>query len=125
MKKTRRIYLLTALLGGAAGMLNALLGTGGGVLLVLGLRRICRGGAADQRGIYAGASAVTLPRSLFTLARYHWAGHLPSGALRSLLLPAVLGGALGALILPHVGVRTLRRLFSGITLLSGVLMLLR
>ena len=126
MRVTCKKRGLLALLGLAVGTLNGLLGAGGGVLAVLGLRYALRGGQQGTRTAWAGALFLTLPLSLLSLWRYARAGALPplSDALY-LALPALLGGALGAFLLPHLRTAALQRLFGLLTLLSGVLLILR
>jgi uncharacterized membrane protein YfcA len=106
-------------LGGIAGFLNGLLGAAGGILLVAGLTRRMKNGHSP----FPTALAVMLPLSALTLWRYHTLGHL--NALPSFGFPivALLGGALGAFLLRLLKPRILQRIFSAITLLSGILLL--
>jgi uncharacterized membrane protein YfcA len=111
------------LLGFGAGFLNGLLGAGGGILLVYGLRRVLRG-RTDPRAIYASAIAVMLPLSALSAMQYVQNGHLDTDLAALLALPALLGGAVGALLLRRLSTRTLARLFSAVVLVSGVILVL-
>ena len=51
-------------------------------------------------------------------------GHLDTDLATLLALPALLGGAVGALLLRRLSTRTLARLFSAVVLVSGVILVL-
>ena len=116
-----RLLWLLGLLGG---LLNGLLGAGGGIILVAGLRAIYKGKLPDPRSVYVSAIAVMLPLSALSAWRYATAGHLPSAPLHALLLPALAGGATGALLLRRLAPRTLARLFAAVVLVSGVVLVI-
>ena len=111
------------LLGLLAGFLNALLGAGGGIPLVLGLRRLYGNKVPDGRRFYATTLAVMLPLSLFSVWQYQKKGALPQPSFWALLLPAALGGMVGALLLRRLSVRVLSKIFATVVLISGILML--
>ncbi len=129
----RRSTLILILLGGAAGLLNGLLGAGGGILLVYTMRlwayrRLSPDSEprlAAQRDVYATALSVMLPVSVFSAIYYARAGALDLVAFSPLLLPSVVGGVLGAYLLDKLRVDWLKRLFALIVLISGVLMIVR
>ena len=112
------------LCGAGAGLINGMLGAGGGVVLVFVLAAAL-GGAADGRDVYATALAVTMPVTLFSVWRYAGAGTLDTTGFARFLLPAVLGGAVGGWLLDRIDVRVTKRLFAGIVIASGLSMLLR
>ncbi len=123
-------WLLLAL-GGGAGFLNGLLGTGGGILLVLALRALVCHRAEDaaapmsQRDVYATALSVMLPISVFSTVQYARAGALDLSGFAPMILPTLLGGVLGALLLDKLRLDWLKRLFSLLLLVSGALMIAR
>ena len=98
-----------------AGVINGLLGTGGGVPLYFFLSRR----DADKRA-YATASAGVLLLSLQTLFLYRGSGTDFFDVSPLLPLLAVMGGVLGALLLRRINERLLRWLFSILLLFSGV-----
>ena len=120
----KRDYLPVAALGLAAGFLNGLLGAGGGIVLVFGLRRLFSKKVRDGRSFYASAIAVMLPLSLLSAWQYRKAGHLPSLSLGTLLFPAILGGACGALLLRRLKPHALSRIFAAVVLCSGILLVI-
>ena len=125
--------LFLALLGSLAGFINGLLGTGGGILLVLlfslSAERAKHGKSISfpmaRRDIYANALSVMLPVSIFSATQYARAGALDLKAFSPMLLPSLLGGVLGGILLDRLKVSWLRVLFSVLILISGVFMILR
>ena len=111
-------------LGMGAGFLNGLLGAGGGIVIVYGLTLLLGRRVADPRAVYVTALAVMLPLSALSLWHYAGFGHLPERELWLLLLPAVIGGVLGAWLLRRLTPHLLSRLFAAIVLLSGVMMVI-
>ncbi len=124
MKTFLKKTLPVCLLGLLAGALNGLLGAGGGVAIVLGLRPLQKNTPHDPRAVYVSALCVMLPVSLFTVLRYRAMGHLETARISLLALPAVIGGAVGAWLLRRLSPTALARLFSALVLVSGVVMLL-
>ena len=123
IKAARSPSLPMLLLGGiGAGLINGLLGAGGGVILVFVLTAAL-GREADERDIYASALAVTLPVTLFSVWRYAAAGTLDVTGFARFLLPAVLGGGIGGWLLDRIDVRLTKRIFAGIVIASGISML--
>lgn len=127
-----RTAIILVLLGAAAGLLNGLLGTGGGILLVYTMRlwahqRLKDGSEqlAAQRDVYASALSVMLPISIFSAVHYARAGTLDMVTFSPLLLPSVIGGVLGGYLLDKLRIDWLKRLFALIVLCSGVLMIVR
>ena len=112
------------LLGGLAGFLNGLLGAGGGIPLVVGLRCFFGKRVANGRRFFVTALAVMLPLSLFSVYRYSMAAPLPLTLFGGMLLPALLGGAVGAWLVGRLSVGVLNRIFATVVALSGLLLLI-
>jgi uncharacterized membrane protein YfcA len=125
--------LFLAGLGAAAGFINGLLGTGGGILLVLAFGRAASRGADNRavslpmtkRDCYANALCVMLPISLFSALRYIAAGTVNPAAFSPFIPPSILGGILGGVLLDRLKVSWLRMLFSLLIVISGVFMIFR
>lgn len=124
MHKKWKKTLPVCLLGVAAGLLNGALGAGGGILIVLGLRKLQKNEGRDARDVYVSALCVMLPVSLFSLYRYVAGGHVSPAQFSPLVLPCVGGALLGAWLLRHVSARALSRVFALLLLVSGVVLLL-
>lgn len=106
-------------LGGAV---NGLLGTGGGVFIMLAsvLIKKISGKECDAYGL---AMTSVLPMSVISLLLY------PSGTVDlefalSMLIPSVIGGCVGALLKGSVDTKYLSLAFSVLTIYSGINMIL-
>lgn len=97
-----------------AGVLNGFLGTGAGIPLYYGLSKEF----ADKKA-YATASVGVLLLSLQTLILYSGATASPQEVTPFLPFLAILGGALGALLLGKIKAYTLRLVFAVLLLVSG------
>ena len=111
--------------GLAAGMINGLLGTGGGIILVLGLSQICRGTLPDRRDVCANALVVTLALTLLSTLLYIRSGNAPPADLSRFVLPGAVGGLIGGILLGKITPTALGRLFAVLLVVSGIFMLIR
>jgi uncharacterized membrane protein YfcA len=129
MKSIRSIGfkpLLTVLCGLGAGIINGLLGAGSGILLAYTLRALSPALRDDSRDLMANATAIILPISLVSVFFYLRAGTLPPPAqLSPFLLPGIVGGLFGALLLDKLSGTAVKRLFGSVVLVSGLIMLLQ
>ena len=118
----KRRYLV---LGGlVAGFLNGLLGAGGGIVIVWILEKAIGNATNDARDIFAGALAVMLPISAVSTVSYAISGNLPTEDITRFLLPAILGGLLGAFLLDKISVAAVKTLFCFLVILSGIIMVI-
>ncbi len=152
MRKGRKIgrkaalWLAVAGLGG--GVLCGFLGSGGGILFVFALTKLlprtvtAPGSAAAEaapsaqaaaefssRDIFAMTVLTVIPLTAATAVMYRLLG-VQSGPLFSwsqllFLLPAALGGGIGAWLLDKLSTKALKKLFGGILVVGGLLMVLR
>lgn len=111
--------LLLAVAGFGAGLVNGLLGTGGGILLLFALRRY-----AKAQDAFASALMCILPLSALSAVLYYFGGTLPSDVLFSAdilpyLLGAIPGGLLGAYLLDRMKLTAIQLLFAALLLFSG------
>ena len=107
------------LLGALSGFLNGLFGTGGGIPLVLVLGFLFGKKVADGKRFFTTALTVTLVLSLYSLSKYRIS--LASGSYLLAAVAAAMGGSVGALLLSRIPTNLLRRIFSAVILLSGIL----
>ena len=120
---------LTPLLTGiAAGTINGLLGAGGGIIVILTLGALARRtgtSAASARDIPAASLLAMLPVSVLSAARYAAAGRLEVASFAPLLLPTLIGGVVGGILLDRLKLPLLNKLFALLLIISGGRMLLR
>ena len=81
-------YIKYALCGIAIGLVNGVFASGGGVLAVLFLEKLCK---LEKKKAHASAILVILPISIMSIFFYTKSGH----ADFSLVIKASLGGILG------------------------------
>ena len=120
--KTKNKGILLILLGAASGLLNGLLGAGGGILLIRGIDKL-RDGKGDARDAFAGSLSVMLPISAVSAIIYALRGNIIEIDVLELVLPAVIGGATGGLLLYKMDIRILKLVFSALVIWSGISML--
>ena len=110
----------TLLLGLLAGVLNGLFGTGGGMVLTLGLARLFPGEEAENLSI---STASVLVFFILSTILYAMRGHIAWGDTLGIVPLAALGGAFGALLLGRLAGWVLTLLLSLMLLFSGVMLL--
>lgn len=101
--------------GAGAGLLNGLLGAGGGILMVSLLSRL----GLPPRQAHATSLGVMLPLTVVSLVVYGLHGGLPWQEAGWLLAPALAGSWAGAALLPRVPVGWLKLAFSALALYSA------
>lgn len=111
---------LSLLVGLAGGLINGFFGTGGGILPALLLGRSLRG---TRR--FATVLAVTLSVTLLSAVLYLSRGSFRISDALPFLLPGVVGGWCGALLSEHLSPNGLRRIFGAVSLVAGILVLVR
>lgn len=119
--KSKRIGALT--LGFLAGLLNGLLGAGGGIILVRGADKVLPREYRDSRDVFANALCVMLPLSAVSAVAYVLRGSVHGLEFTRFVLPAVIGGAGGGLLLAVIDTRWLRLIFSALVVWSGITMI--
>ena len=122
-KKSKGIKL--SLAGLLAGTVNGLLGAGGGIIIIYALNKIIGEKELDKNGAFATALCIMLPISVLSVLIYSSRGHISMEGFGVFLLPAVIGGALGGVLLGKLNTAFLKKLFAGLVIISGILLLVR
>lgn len=123
-KDNSRLWLL-ALFGLLAGTVNGLLGAGGGIIIVFALNKILGDRALDKNGAFATALCIMLPISVLSVLIYSSRGHVSMDGFGVFIIPALLGGAVGGLLLGKLKTAFLKKLFAGLIIVSGILLIVR
>ena len=109
--------------GFLAGLLNGLLGAGGGIILVRGAHRFLPREYRDSRDVFANALCVMLPLSAVSAIAYVLRGSVHGLEFAPFVLPALIGGVGGGLLLAVIDARLLRLIFSALVVWSGITMI--
>lgn len=110
---------VSALSAFCAGVVNGLLGTGGGIFLLFVLRR-----TTEPQNAFAASLACILPLSVLSVVLYCQSGTITCADLLSpqtlpYLLGAIPGGMLGAVLLDRMRLSVIQYLFAALLLFSG------
>lgn len=120
MKNTRFSKYFLPLCGAAVGLINGLLGAGGGMIAVPMLKR----SGLSQKNAHATAVMMIFWLSLFSAGVYLWQGRITLSAALPYLPGGVVGAIVGALLLKKIPDAWLRRIFGAFMVYTGVRLLL-
>ncbi len=117
MNKTVK-YLL---IGGISGFVSGFFGAGGGVVLIFALSLLMK----NKKNVFAQTVLITASFALVSAAIYQLNGNLPFGIALRYVLPAAIGGALGAFLLTRLKLKLVKRVFAITVILGGMIMIFR
>lgn len=123
--RSRNIIVGLALVGLCAGVVNGLLGAGGGIIIVFALSRLLPDVGRDTGEAFSTALCVMLPISALSCFIYSARGHVSLDGFGIFIIPAVVGGAVGGLLLQRLRVSLLKKLFATLTVISGMILIVR
>ena len=118
-KKEKLILPLSA---AGAGFLSGLIGAGGGIVLYFALGALYGRGAKEN---LVTSSVSVMLFCVISLFFYKGSSALDLESILRLAIPAALGGITGGLLLSRISTKAVKKLFSVIVILSGIIMLLR
>ncbi|MBE6708223.1 MAG: sulfite exporter TauE/SafE family protein [Ruminococcaceae bacterium] len=110
----------------AAGVINGLLGAGGGVIMLYVVRAVLKGRGdmeAVQKDTFATVVAIILPVSVVSAISYASKGNLNMDIMGVLTIPALIGGIIGAYLTDKLPSRVVRGIFALLVIISGVRMI--
>ena len=112
------------LLGGfLGGLVGGALGAGGGLIIVLTLEKVLKEHKLTGDP-FSTAMCVMLPLALFSAALYALRGSISLEGFSPFLLPALLGGACGGLLMTRVRRGAMKKAFAALIVVSGVILAL-
>ncbi|MBQ7820664.1 MAG: sulfite exporter TauE/SafE family protein [Clostridia bacterium] len=124
MKKGIYDTVLTLAGGVAAGFVNGMLGTGGGIILVFLLGYLMkRERGYNTRDVFATVIASILPMSLVSAWLYLKNGSVGMSDALPYITPGILGGLAGAYLLDKINLTLLKKLFAALVIYAGVKMM--
>ena len=116
--------LLFAFTGAAAGAVNGLLGTGGGIILFFVLTKIYANSPEySTKDVFAMTYAASALMSVASVFFYLRRGSFSIADATPFILPAVAGGALGAFLLGKFNAGTFKKLFAALVVWAGMWMM--
>jgi uncharacterized membrane protein YfcA len=125
IREDRRPVLKLLTAGFLAGAVNGLLGAGGGIIAVFSLSKIYKERMLEKNEVFAHALCVMLPLSLLSCIIYFAKGSFSTEGFGVFLLPAVLGGLVGGFLLDKLRTSFLKKLFSFLVIVSGIILIVR
>ena len=106
----------------AAGAINGFLGTGGGIVLIYTLSLLTENEKKDN---FATTLCAVVPMSMVSLFAYSKSGNIDTYMAKTLILPAIAGGILGALLTDKVRSEYLSVAFALLVVYSGASMVMK
>lgn len=111
-----------ALIAVLSGVINSLLGAGGGILLSLTLPSLIKDKFPDRRDVYINAQAAMIPGCALSCLIYSLRGMVDTVGFSLLAIPAAAGGALGSFLLSKIKSGVIQIIFAALVIWSGVKM---
>lgn len=121
MKLFNKKSAVTAGAGIAIGIVNGLLGAGGGMIAVPLLKKL----GLEQAQAHANAIAVIMPISVLSAGLYLYRGYVVLSDAWIYIIAGLPGAVIGTLLLKKISPRWLKRIFGGFMIYAGVRLLLR
>ena len=115
---------MLAVAGLSAGLANGLLGAGGGIIVTYALVHLLGDKGSAAKDVFANVVAAMLPMTAVSAVIYAVRGNLDLKQSAPFLLPAVIGGIVGALLLGHVNTGGLKKTFAALVVFSGLRLIL-
>ena len=109
--------------GFAAGVVNGMFGTGGGVVVVFLLSALSARLFDDDRGVFANVTAIVLPIATTSATIYSILVPPSPANVIAVASASLVGGFLGAFALGKIKIDALKALFAILMIISGVIML--
>ncbi len=113
--------MVIAVFGLLIGLVNGLLGAGGGIIAVPLLKKI----GLDQKSAHANAVAVILPITILSAILYLVKDYVSVLDALIYIPGGIIGSLIGTYILKKISPILLRRIFGGFMVYAGVRLLLR
>ena len=124
--EAKKRSMLFALAGILSGIVNGLLGTGGGILTVLFLSKIyAKDSSYSTKDIFAITLCSSVIMSMASLLFYLSSGCFSVSDSALYMLAAVPGGVLGAILLEKLSSKTMKLIFALLVVWAGISMVIK
>ncbi len=115
MKKRKVMIALSGLI---AGVVNGLLGTGGGIIIVPLLNKY----GLEKKESHATAVAVILPLSVISAAFYLGRGSVAFSDVLPYIPGGIIGAVIGTFLMTKIKARILSKIFAALIIFAGIRM---
>lgn len=115
----KKSWLTYGLIGVVAGIVNGLLGIGGGTILIPAMVYLLE---VKQHQAHATSLLIVLPTSLVSMLVYHQQGNIDIRSLLGLALATSIGAVIGAILMNYCRPSLLRKGFALFMLVAGLRM---
>ena len=124
--EAKKRSMLFALAGILSGIVNGLLGSGGGILTVLFLSKIyAKDSSYSTKDIFAITLCSSVIMSMASLLFYLSSGCFSVSDSALYMLAAVPGGVLGAILLEKLSSKTMKLIFALLVVWAGISMMIK
>lgn len=124
--EAKKRSMLFALAGILSGIVNGLLGTGGGILTVLFLSKTyAKDSSYSTKDIFAITLCSSVIMSMASLLFYLSSGCFSVSDSALYMLAAVPGGVLGAILLEKLSSKTMKLIFALLVVWAGISMMIK
>lgn len=124
--EAKKRSMLFALAGILSGIVNGLLGTGGGILTVLFLSKIyAKDSSYSTKDIFAITLCSSVIMSMASLLFYLSSGCFSVSDSALYMLAAVPGGVLGAILLEKLSSKAMKLIFALLVVWAGISMMIK
>lgn len=123
-KKIGKTVVKYLIIGILAGFVSGFFGAGGGVVLIFALCLMSKDNES-VKGAFAETALITATYSLVSGIIYYVKGNLPYDKAFSLIVPALIGGLLGAVLLDKLPIKPLKKIFGAVVIIAGLIMIFR
>ena len=125
-KRYWKVLPATVLISLTAGVINGLFGTGGGILIVYLLSWLYRDSASyDTKDIFAMTVGAVILMSCSSLYFYLKNGYVSFSDTSGYLLPAAIGGIIGAFLLDKLNASLMKKIFAVLVIYAGITLIFR
>lgn len=121
MKEKLKNNLIIGLIGAAIGMVNGILGAGGGMLAVPLLKKV----GFTQKECHTNAIAIILPITVISAIMYLFKNYVTIKQAFIYMPTGLIGAVLGTYLLKKISATWLKRIFAVLMIYAGVRLLLR
>ena len=119
--KSLKINLKIIIFGVLIGVVNGLLGAGGGMIAVPLLQNI----GMNSKSAHANAVAVILPITVISAVMYLLKDYVNLSSALVYIPTGIIGAVIGSITLKKIPTKLLKKLFAGFMFYAGIRLLLR